>query len=493
MRNTEMARSQISIRVCVFFALTPCAVLAQNGGQADTVSSPAAHAKVHSAKPHGQADTVSSPALSVSVPVDADKLKAAEALLQNGKTLSWKAGSPLFDIGKAAYSTPTSTSTCTDATFSPALDRAVILHLVHWSVPDPKAPQVQSSIWYVYRHPRFSKSDTLVLADITGTGDPLIYGARHLVILNIDIPSATTTLQSTVTAPVTQGTSDFATDVGTLFSTLTGVAKAGAAAMAAESAAKPVFVAAICEDGTPQLPFSVQIGDAAASQASPVAAEGAPAAPAAAMAAAAKPADGKTSPTDATQTTAAGSVTCTGKGNTPPCTMGRTFTSKEHAYMDVSAGLSLPGVRDTSFTFSATGSSPGVSSPVTRHTDVYALIDLFPLGYLLPKESWVPHFNLGVPATSQSLHRPYAGLAENLTGWTHFQKTLSLPVAVNLFGGIVFLKTERLHGSPNSQSAFNSDLSWHWVRKAMFGIEVPISSVASKFTKSGGGSKSKTS
>jgi hypothetical protein len=171
--------------------------------------------------------------------------------------------------------------------------------------------------------------------------------------------------------------------------------------------------------------------------------------------------------------------------------MGRTFTSKEHAYVDISAGIAVPGVRDTSYAFSSTSST--VSSSVTRHTDAYALIDVFPLGALLPKESRVPHINFGIPVTSQSLHRPYVGLAENLTGWTHLQKALSLPIAIDVFGGIVFMKTEQLSGTPTTQAAFNSDLSWHWVHKYMVGIEVPISSVTSKFGKSSSGSGSKSS
>ena len=169
--------------------------------------------------------------------------------------------------------------------------------------------------------------------------------------------------------------------------------------------------------------------------------------------------------------------------------MGRTYTSKEHAYFDVSAGLSIPGVRQTSFTFA----SSGVSSSVKRNTDAYGLIDVYWLGALLPKESAIPHVNFGIPVTSQSLHRPYIGLSENLTGWSHLQKTLSLPIAINVFGGIVFMKTEQLSGTPATQAAFNSDLSWHWVHKFTLGIEVPISSVASKFSKSSSGSSKSTS
>jgi hypothetical protein len=460
------------------------------------------------AQTHGQADTVSGPTLSVAVSspdYDPAKLKADEGHLQNGHSLSWASGSQLFDLGKKADGMQGSgVATCTDAAYAADKGRAVIFHLVHWNVPATlnAVPQLQSSVWYVYRRPRFGKANVLVPASTTGTDDPLIYGAKHLLIINVDIPSAAvipTTLQSTITAPVTQGTPDIATDISALFSALTGIS-GGATAMAAETVnpVLSVFVAVTCEDGNAKLPFSVQIADAAA-QPSPTPAGGGGGGAAAAMAAT-TPA-GRTGKTGkesdstsngTTSTTASGSVSCTGTGNTLPCTMGRTFTSKEHAYVDVSAGIAVPGVRDTSFTFSSSNASSGVSSSVTRHTDAYALIDVFPLGALLPKESPVPHINFGVPVTSQSLHRPYVGLGENLTGWTHLQKTLSLPIAINIFGGIAFMKTEQLRGAPTTQAAFNSDLSWHWVHKCMVGIEVPISSVTSKFSKSSSASGSKS-
>ena len=226
------------------------------------------------AQTHGQTNTVSGPALSVAISApdyDPVKLKTDEGLLQSGKPLSWAAGSPLFDLGAKAYLKQGSgVATCTNASYAADKDRAVILHLVHWSVPATAnaLPQLQSSVWYVYRHPRNGKASVLVPASTTGTGDPLLYGAKHLLILNIDIPSAAivpTALQSTMTAPVTQGTPDIATDISALFTALTGIS-GGTAAMAIQTVTPVVsaFVAVTCEDGTPKLPFSVEIADAAA-------------------------------------------------------------------------------------------------------------------------------------------------------------------------------------------------------------------------------------
>jgi hypothetical protein len=467
----------------VWWILLPCAVLSQT-------------------KPHGQTDTVSGPTLSVSLTADdypkLNSLHCDETKLENGQPLMWAEHSPLFDLGTLAYNrTGTTTATCTATNYVADKSRAVIFHFVHWSVLAPVVspavapanippPQLKSSVWYVYRYPRSSKDNVLVPAGITGTGDPLIYGAKHLLIITVDVPDhpvLPNALQSTLSAPVTQGTSDLSSDISALFSALTNISAGNVVPMAglgAPKAKQTVLIAVTCEDGTAKLPFSVQVADAAAI---PLAGGGP-----VAMALAGGPAGGAGQNSGATSTTASGAVSCTGIGNTLPCTMGRTFTSKEHAYIDISAGLAVPGVRDTSYTFSSTSTPPAASSSVTRHTDAYALIDIFPLGALLPKESPAPHINFGIPVTSQSLHRPYLGLSENLTGWTHLQKSLSLPLAINVFGGVVFMKTEQLIGTPTTSADYNNSLSWHWVHKFMFGIEVPISSVTSKFSK-GGSSK----
>jgi len=54
----------------------------------------------------------------------------------------------------------------------------------------------------------------------------------------------------------------------------------------------------------------------------------------------------------------------------------------------------------------------------------------------------------GIPVTSQSFYRPYFGLAENLTGWTGFQKKLNLPVAINFIAGMTYMKTQEIVGMP---------------------------------------------
>jgi len=118
---------------------------------------------------------------------------------------------------------------------------------------------------------------------------------------------------------------------------------------------------------------------------------------------------------------------------------------------------------------------------VTTHTELYAFLDLFPFGALKPKESWAPHINLGIPVASKSLYRPYFGIAENLTGWTHLQKGLGLPVGINFFIGMTYMKTQQIIGAPPAtQAQFNSALKYTRVWKPIFGMEVPVSALASK-------------
>jgi hypothetical protein len=126
---------------------------------------------------------------------------------------------------------------------------------------------------------------------------------------------------------------------------------------------------------------------------------------------------------------------------------------------------------------------------VTRHTDLYALLDIYPRASNHSKDSKYPHVNIGLPVTSQSFYRPYFGIAETLTGWGGLQHKLSLPVAINFFGGLVFMKTNILVGNPTSQAEFHNDLKSTRVWKSVFGIEVPISSMVSKLGGKGGSSK----
>jgi len=184
---------------------------------------------------------------------------------------------------------------------------------------------------------------------------------------------------------------------------------------------------------------------------------------------------------------APGVMTCTGNGNSLPCTTTRTFTSNDREWWDVSIGVTIPGVREPKYSIV----SSAVKRSVTLHTDLYAMLDLYPFAYAAAKDDWEPHFNLGVPITSQSLYRPYFGMAESIGGLLtrvfRPRRQLGLPVGLNVFAGMTWMKTQIVIGNPTTPNSLTADLHSTHVWKPVYGIEVPISSIASKIK--GAGSK----
>jgi len=177
---------------------------------------------------------------------------------------------------------------------------------------------------------------------------------------------------------------------------------------------------------------------------------------------------------------APGVMSCKGTNNSLPCTTTRTFTSKDREWWDVSIGITLPGVRETKY--SIVNSS--LHSSVTLHTDFYAMLDLYPFAFAGAKDDWEPHFNVGVPITGQSLYRPYFGMAESvgglLTRLFRSQRQISLPLGLNVFAGMTWMKIQAINGNPTTASDLTLDTKSVHVWKPLFGVEVPISSIASK-------------
>jgi len=150
-------------------------------------------------------------------------------------------------------------------------------------------------------------------------------------------------------------------------------------------------------------------------------------------------------------------------------------------YWDVSLGLAIPGPKENVFKASSTGGVP-TSSPTT-HTDAYAFADFYLFAHLWNKQSLAPHVNAGIPITSQSLHRPYVGLSEDISGWLQRH---GFPLDLCVFGGVVFMK-QQLY-DPTAPTKLRTD----WAHKAMYGVEVPISSIASKLSSKSKASSSKS-
>jgi hypothetical protein len=181
--------------------------------------------------------------------------------------------------------------------------------------------------------------------------------------------------------------------------------------------------------------------------------------------------------TQNTTTSPSQPVDCAKVTASSPCTFTRNFPVDDKEYWDISLGLAIPGPKENVFKSSSSGLKP-TSSPTT-HTDAYALADFYFLAHYWPKVSYAPHLNGGIPITSQSLHRPYVGVAEDISPW--FQRH-GFPLDLCFFGGIVFMK-QQLY-DPSSPTLLRTD----WALKTMYGVEVPISSITSKL--SGKGNKS---
>ena len=159
------------------------------------------------------------------------------------------------------------------------------------------------------------------------------------------------------------------------------------------------------------------------------------------------------------------------------CSFSKTVAHYDREYWDVSLGVSTIGVLEPKYTSTGTLTTP------TRHTDAYAFLDVYsfqPLAEAPGSLTSLPHFNLGIPITSQSLHRPYVGLAENL-GFLTKKIKLNIPLAV--FAGPVFMKQQVFVSSI-------SGLKWDHAIKMMYGVELPISAIT-KYMK--GGSSGSTS
>jgi len=182
-----------------------------------------------------------------------------------------------------------------------------------------------------------------------------------------------------------------------------------------------------------------------------------------------------------------GVISCTGTSNGVPCTTTRTFTSTDLEWWDVSIGVTVPGVRESSFAVP----SSSLQKTVTTHTDLYAMLDLYPFAPVVDKNDWAPHFSLGVPLSSKSLYRPFFGAAEPigglLTGLLGLKKQPAIPLSVSVFGGMVWMKTHIVNGNPTTSAELASDLVTTRVWKPAYGIEVSVSSMVSKIK--GAGSK----
>jgi hypothetical protein len=148
----------------------------------------------------------------------------------------------------------------------------------------------------------------------------------------------------------------------------------------------------------------------------------------------------------------------------------KTYDNEGKYHWDVSVGLPVQSVRE--LRFKSDGNR--VFAESKEKQSIYGFLNIYPKAVDLKSDKFftVPHFVLGVPLASKPLHRPFVGVGTGL---------FKMPIKFNLFAGIVFIR-ERVprtlgEGAAATTGQLEADLHTRWVRKAMFGINLPVSQI----------------
>jgi hypothetical protein len=382
-----------------------------------------------------------------SKPLDIAKISDDIIALRQGTELAWTK-TEFYRIAKGASKDPTKVD---------AIDKnqAYIFHVDHWT-PAP-AHSLVSSDWYVYKS---SGPTKLKPSGFTAAGDQLLYGLKRALIVGVEIfdeGGKSGAVKITYKTSVTQGTPANAQALGQLLSALLGLASKSTLFESPDGCT--VLTAASFQEGTAHLPFDLNVAMSANDTTKP------------------KP----TGPSNnSTPNASAGVADCPDLSTGSTCSLSRKFTGEDREWWDVSIGVTIPGVRETKYSIV----NNALSSSVKTHTDMYGMFDIYPSAYWLTKDSPAPHLVVGLPLTSQTFYRPFFGISENLTGWNGLQKKLALPVGLNFFAGVVYMKTSQVVGAPTTAAQLASDTRYLRVVKPLFGIEVPVAALVSKIGKS---------
>jgi hypothetical protein len=348
---------------------------------------------------------------------------------------------------------PTESTTCKELS-----KRAIIVHIALWRVDSTKKAikSLAYSTWQGYRA-FWDGKQCSTKQPRSSDNSPRFFKAKQAKLIGIDLlqseidaSSANIVYKVSTTPTIPQNIQD----LGTLIEAISGATGAAGRAEAAKPPILAGFVTIADIDSTSAPPYTINVAVTAGK--------------------AGKDDAGKNTsdpPTKTASKSPTESVDCTDAG-TKGCSFSRQFAVTEPESWDVAVGLAIPGVTEAVYSKSTTGSAP--TSKLVHHTDAYALVDLYPFGHLAPKDSYFPHINFGIPVTSQSLHRPYFGLAEDISGWAQRK---GFPLAICVFGGLVDMK-QQLY------SASTGALTWDRALKGVVGIEMPVGQWASKLTKS---------
>jgi hypothetical protein len=339
-------------------------------------------------------------------------------------------------------------------------DTVYVISLTEWQAAAGKYSLISSG-WYVYT----SDGTNLILANETNSADKpvLPYGSKNVALLAMQVITSTAggTFDDIVTknpfyttfgVSVTKVNAENWSNLGAVFGAFFGVGKGLAA-----TTATPVCIEEASDISIQNLPSDLNVTVTL----TPGSAAGAPG----------KPGD------------ASDPVVCV--QSSQACTVAHTFNDAGKEWWDINLGLTIPGIRET--TFSLDEKSSTVTSSISRHTDVYGFFSIYwPISYWRPKDSNWPHLDVGIPFSGQPLHRPFFGAAEKIPG---LEKLLSMPVSV--YGGAIRLIEQRTSltvGSTTDATTFagalnKKSVSW----RGVVGLEFQVSSLLSKIGSFGGG------
>jgi hypothetical protein len=393
-------------------------------------------------------------------------------------------------------------------------NQAYIINVAQWKVNSSESTlSLISSNWYAYRE---HDANNVAQVKEKPNKQPLLYAVKQALFVGLnffddDVDAKKLKVSYKVSA--TEAKADNVVALGQLLAAVMGLTVPAAGGESPNNTR--LLVAAGCKTGTENLPFDFNVSfsltapdkssNDGASQASAsdqqheqpqdtIRSEGGAASQGSGgqKPNGTKDNSGSTTPSKPSDNTKKAAdnnvVDCSATGSKKPCTFTRTFRSDDIEWWDVSIGVTIPGVREAKYT--DTGNT--VQRNVTTHTDLYGLFDIYPTAEWKTKESWVPHFNLGIPLTSQPFYRPYFGVAENFTGWTTLEKH-GFPFRMSFYVGIVDMKQSLLKGlapgSSATQGQFSSALVSDRALKPLFGVEVPVSALISKVGQKSSNSK----
>ena len=146
------------------------------------------------------------------------------------------------------------------------------------------------------------------------------------------------------------------------------------------------------------------------------------------------------------------------------------FDNEGRYHWDISVGLPVKSVKELSF---KTEGNQVVAEAKERQS-VYGFLNLYPWAVDLKSEGHYtrPHLVLGVPLASKPLQRPFLGVGTGV---------FKTPIKFNIFAGVVFQR-ERVprtlaEGDIATTGQLEADLRTRWVRKFMFGINLPVGQI----------------